>query len=110
MLNTSPVHFPRPSLGKRADVSVLGSGGSGLASARERVIQYRMPILTIRMSDKEMAATERAAKRHKMRKSEFARKAIAVAAETGAKTSEAFPYGAWKGRTTYSQAMKALRG
>jgi hypothetical protein len=68
-----------------------------------------MPILTIRMSEDEIAAAERAARRHNLSRSEFARRAITAAAEPGQKTSKAFPFGAWKGRTTYKQAMKLLR-
>lgn len=67
-----------------------------------------MPVLTIRISEQELTETECAARRHKLTKSEFARRAIATAAEAENKTASV--RGAWKGRVGYKQAMKMLRG
>jgi hypothetical protein len=69
-----------------------------------------MPALTIRMSTEEIAAMDRAAARHNLSRYEFARRAITAAAEPDEKTSEEFPYGVWKGRTTYKEVMQLLRG
>jgi hypothetical protein len=67
-----------------------------------------MPILTIRMSDEEMEAASKAAERHHLNKSEFARRAINSACSSTSKTSSL--RGALKGKYTYAQAMKMLRG
>jgi len=71
-----------------------------------------MPILTIRLSEDELAATNQAAKQHHLNKSEFARRAITAAAAPAKAKAKAkdYPLGAWKGRTTYQKAMKLLRG
>ena len=66
-----------------------------------------MPVLTIRLNDEEMAAAERAAAQHQLTRSEFARQALTVASMPAKKPSLR---GALKGRYTYQQAMKLLRG
>ena len=67
-----------------------------------------MPVLTIRISEQELSDTECAARRHKLTKSEFARRAITTAAEAENKATSV--RGAWKGRISYKNAMKMLRG
>jgi hypothetical protein len=67
-----------------------------------------MPVLTIRMTEEEMTATEQAAQRQRMSKSEFARRAITAAADAERKTASL--RGALKGKYTYKQAMKFIRG
>ncbi len=67
-----------------------------------------MPMLTIRMSQEEIDAADRAAGRHQMSRSEFARRASTVAAEAEKKTASL--RGALRGKFTYRQAMRLLRG
>lgn len=67
-----------------------------------------MPILTIRLTDDELSAADRAAERHKLSRSEFARRALTAAAMPQSKTASI--RGALKGKFTYKQAMKILRG
>jgi hypothetical protein len=64
-----------------------------------------MPTLTIPLSEAELAAAERAAAQHHLTRNEFARQALSAASEK----KRAFR-GALKGRYTYKQAMKLLRG
>jgi|GEM_PF-3228872 len=66
-----------------------------------------MPIFAIRLSDEELAAAERAAARQQLTRSEFARHALTAAAAPAKKPTLR---GALKGRYTYQQAMKLLRG
>ena len=66
-----------------------------------------MPTLTLKMTNEEMTAADRAAERQKTSRSDFARWAIVTAAQPGKSVSA---FGAWKGRVTYRKAMKALRG
>jgi len=66
-----------------------------------------MPIVTIRMTEEEIEATDRAADRAQMTRSEFARRAVSAAAaekKTGAVR------GLLKGKYSYAQAMKLVRG
>lgn len=67
-----------------------------------------MPVLTLRMSDEEMAAADEAAGRQHLCRSEFARRAILAAIAPEKKTANI--RGALKGKYTYKQAMKLLRG
>jgi homoserine kinase len=67
-----------------------------------------MPILTIRMSEEEIAAAGRAAERQQMSRSEFARRAVNAAAGVERKTSAA--RGMLKNQYSYKQAMKLVRG
>jgi hypothetical protein len=67
-----------------------------------------MPILTVRMSKEEIAAAASAAARLQMTRSEFARRAITSASAAETKTASA--RGALRGKYTYKQAMKLLRG
>jgi hypothetical protein len=69
-----------------------------------------MPILTIRLSEEELAATEQAARLHHLNKSEFARRAITAAAAPAKAKDQRYPLGVLKGKVSYKQAMKLLRG
>ena len=66
-----------------------------------------MPVLTIHLSNEELAAAEHAAAQQQLTRSEFARHALTAAATPAKKPSLR---GALKGRYTYQQAMKLLRG
>ncbi|MEP6662979.1 MAG: hypothetical protein ABJC04_04870 [Verrucomicrobiota bacterium] len=67
-----------------------------------------MPILTIRLSEEELSATDRTAARHHLSRSEFARRALTAAVSPQSKTMSI--RGALKGKFTYKQAMKLVRG
>jgi predicted transcriptional regulator len=67
-----------------------------------------MPVLTIRLTDAELEAADRAAERRNLSRSEFARRALTAAAAPQSKTASI--RGALKGKVTYKQAMKLLRG
>jgi len=81
---------------------------SRLEAATICVIQWRMPILTIRLTAEELSAADRAAARHNLSRSEFARRALTAAVSPQSKTASI--RGALKGKFTYKQAMKLLRG
>ncbi|MHC1769735.1 MAG: hypothetical protein AB9869_36555 [Verrucomicrobiia bacterium] len=67
-----------------------------------------MPILTVRMSEEEIAAAGRAAERQKMSRSEFARRAVNAAAVAETKTGAI--RGLLKSKYSYKQAMNLVRG
>ena len=60
------------------------------------------------MTEQEIEAAEKAAKRYHLSRSEFARRAINAAAEPLSKTASI--RGALRGKITYQEAMKLLRG
>ena len=67
-----------------------------------------MPILTLRLQEAELEAIDHAAERAHLNRSEFAKRALKAAATPEKKTASI--RGALKGRFTYKQAMKLLRG
>ncbi len=68
-----------------------------------------MPVLTVRMSDEEIATAAKSVKQHSLNRSEFARRAI-NAASAKKKKDSSYPLGVLKGRISYPKAMRLLRG
>jgi hypothetical protein len=69
-----------------------------------------MPILTIRLNDSELKKIQKAARKHGRNTSEFSRNVLLSASSPSEPEENEFPIGVLKGKTTYQEAMKLLRG